>query len=152
MVGESGGARQLVQGAGVGSLTVTNPNNSFTGGVNISSAIGGNTGAPIATYTAANMGSLGVGPIRLTNGIFQLGSNFPVLNGLILNGGLVVLGGANPFVFNGGVSIAATTTVQAPAESRSTVSSRTRATSFSSSNLPFTAASTHTLRRGHQPR
>src|SRR5262249_40141192 len=105
----------------------------------------GNTGAPVATYVAPSAASLGVGPVILTNGIFQLGGNFAIPNPVTLNGGLVVLSGANPFVFNGAVNVAATTTLQA-----ATAATVNRALSGAggltllSGNVTLTAANTYT--------
>ena len=82
----------------MGTLTLSNPNNFFTGGVTLNAAV---SNAPLGTLVVGSPTALGLGGRLLTAGFFQVGGNFAIANNVNLNGGVVVFSGANPINFTG---------------------------------------------------
>ena len=108
LVGESGGARNLTV-AGLGTLTLSNPSNVYSGGTTLNTTA---AGAPVGSLVIGSATALGTGTLTLTAGTLQVGGAFAIPNAVTLNGGLVVFGGSNAITFNGAATLAnATTTV-----------------------------------------
>ena len=157
IIGEAGGvARALTVGAGVGTLTISDPANWFSGGVTLSSSI---AGAPVGTLVAGNATgvgtTLGSGALTLTSGIFQVGGNFAVPNAVTFSGtagSLVIFSGSNPVVFTNSaatpytLTAALTTTIRADVSTtfNGNFGNTTGALSLLAGNLTLTGANLFT--------
>src|SRR5262249_10229111 len=88
IIGESGGARVLTLGAGsVGTLTVSNADNFYSGGTTLNAAA---SGAPTGTLVVGSATALGTGALTLTAGTLQAGGAFAIASPVTLGtGGLV---------------------------------------------------------------
>ena len=143
IIGESGGSTTLTQ-TGLGTLTLSNPNNFFTGGVTLNAAV---TTAPLGTLVVGNPTTLGTGTLTLTAGNLQFGSAFTLNNSVTLNGGLVVLNGSNPIIFNGAGTLAAGTTTTLLANTATTfngIIGGSGNVTLLGGNVTLTAANTYT--------
>ncbi|HEX3149406.1 MAG TPA: autotransporter-associated beta strand repeat-containing protein, partial [Gemmataceae bacterium] len=96
ILAESGGA-QILTAAGVGTLTLNNAANVYSGGTTLSSNTGG---APTETLVVGSATALGGGALTLTSGTLQVAGAFAIPNAVTFGtGGEVIFGGSNPITF-----------------------------------------------------
>src|SRR5206468_348935 len=88
VIGESGGARSLTF-LGIGTATLSNGGNYYSGGTTLSMAAGG---VALGTLVAGAATALGTGTLTLTAGNYQSGGIFAIANPIAFGtGGIVIL-------------------------------------------------------------